>query len=260
MRQKQRILIVSLNMIFITLSSLSCTMSLMAAPSPTSTTTPQIQGGNENLIESPFKEIDKRLSESLQSSLVYNSPTTMKLGEVRAIQLLLNPAKTEEELAGEITESGPIVTAMVEITPRMTVELIPQDPDAFLIQPVHMSPEQLVSSIDTTTWSWFITAKKGGVQVLKMVIYRLVKYDGQDYWREVETYSSNITVDVTVVQRIQAIDWKWFVGIFITALLIPAFWRWIDSHKKDGAGQPIVKVGKTSKPVTRKENIKRNKN
>ena len=89
-----------------------------------------------------------------------------------------------------------------------------------------------------------------------MVVYRLLQYQGQDYWREVETYKTNINVNVTVAQRIQSIDWKWLAGILITALLIPAFWRWIDNRKKGVANQPVADSSKKSKPATRKENTK----
>jgi len=39
-------------------------------------------------------------------------------------------------------------------------------------------------------------------------------------------------VRVTLAKRLQQTDWKWLVGIILTALVIPALWRWWDSRQK----------------------------
>ena len=129
----------------------------------------------------------------------------------------------------------------------MKAVLIAQDADAFIITQIPEDAVQLMSATDTTQWKWLITAKKGGPQILTLVVYRLIQYQGQDYWREVETYKANINVNVTIAQRIQSIDWKWLAGILITALLIPALWRWIDNRKKKAANQLIADADKKIK-------------
>jgi hypothetical protein len=52
------------------------------------------------------------------------------------------------------------------------------------------------------------------------------------YWRMVEIYENNIQVSISARQRFVNFDWKWLVGILLTAMLIPAFWRLIDRGKK----------------------------
>lgn len=53
-------------------------------------------------------------------------------------------------------------------------------------------------------------------------------------------YNTNIHVNVTWGQRIEALDWKWISATAVTALLIPGFGRRIESRrpkegKKNGA-------------------------
>ena len=189
------------------------------------------QPGDEAL-KLQFKEIDKSLSQSMQSSIAYNAPSSMNLDETVTIELLISPSESPTQVAGQITETGPVVTATIQITPRMKAELIPQNIDAVTIQSIHSSSEQLISSAERTRWAWLVTAKQGGTQVLTLVIYRLVKFEQQDYWREVQSYKANIEVEVPFDQRIKRLDWEWVAGILLTAILIPAFWRWMDSRKK----------------------------
>ena len=156
----------------------------------------------------------------------------MLLGETTTLELLLNPSLSPEALSTQVTESGQVTSASVQITPRMKATLLSDDTQAFSIQPEQDNPEQLVSGTETTRWAWLVTAHKSGQQKLTLILSRLVQYQGQDYWREIESYQADIDVKVTVAQRLGSLDWEWIVGILATAVLIPAFWRWLDQRKK----------------------------
>lgn len=187
-------------------------------------------GGNS--LKQQFEEIDNLLSQSMQSSIAYNAPSSMKLDDTVTLELLISPSESPTQVAGRITETGQVVTATIEITPRMRAELIAPNKDAFIIQSIHESSEQLISNSDPTRWAWLVTARQSGPQTLTLVIYRLVKFEGQDYWREVQAYQADVEVNVSFGQRLQRLDWKWIGGILLTAILIPALWRWIDSRNK----------------------------
>jgi hypothetical protein len=178
--------------------------------------------------------IDAVLKASDSGSIAYNAPETVKMGETTKIQLLLSPTKSPEELQQQIVESGQVVSATIEITPLMKAVLRPADPEAFVIQDLHDTAIQLILAGEPTEWKWAVTAKKPGEQIIILSVHRLVKYDGQDYWRLVNTYESRIKVTVTLVQRLQAIDWKWVVGIFLTLLSIPAIWGIFRKDKAKG--------------------------
>jgi hypothetical protein len=195
-----------------------------------------------------FTLIDQGLKAALTGSIAYNAPRAMQLDETVTIKLLLNPTLEPAVLATQINEEGEVLTATIQITPRMKVVLIPQEADAFFVQPLHDNPEQLISTDDTTEWSWDVTAKKGGTHRLTLVIHRLITVEGTDSWRLVESYRTDIDVGITLAQRFLLLDWKWIVGILVTALLIPGFWRWYDLQKKG--------TGEGSKPKPQKKKTK----
>ena len=212
-----------------------------ASPTPQASATVPVSLTDTGPVIPDFTQIDKALKEALTGSIAYNAPQEMKLNETATIELLLNPTLEPGVLATQVTQPGEVVTASVEITPRMKAVLLQQSQEAFFIQPLHDNPEQLISTTETTKWSWDVTAKMGGVQRLTLVVYRLVTVDGNDNWRVVESYRSDIDVGVSMVQRILMLDWKWIAGILVTALFIPAFWRWVDQRRKPIESAPKPK-------------------
>jgi len=214
--------------------------SAATAPPPASATAP-VSLTEMGPLTPDFTQIDEALKEALTGSIAYNAPQAMKLNEIATIELLLNPTLEPGVLATQITQAGEVVTASVEITPRMKAVLLQQSQDAFFIQPLHDNAEQLISTTETTKWSWDVTAKLGGVQRLTLVVYRLITVDGNDNWRVVESYRSDIDVEVGMLQRFLMLDWKWIAGILVTAFFIPAFWRWMDQRRKPAEPAPKPK-------------------
>jgi len=242
-------------------------------------------------IQAIFSEIDKQLQETLKANIAYIAPELMKLDDSFTIELSLNPSLSQGELATSVAERGDlvtttpkpgisitdvvgnlvtntpesaqlvtsdgisadIVTSEVEITNRMKAVLTSNDPDAFIVQPLDIDAEQVISSTQTTTWHWSITAKKEGTKTLELILYRLVKLDGNDYWRAVETYRSDIVVKVTPIQRLKELDWKWIIGILVTLLLVPAFWRWYDARNKQNSTEEEPKASEKAKPSKKKK-------
>jgi hypothetical protein len=180
---------------------------------------------------SALDQVDAQLRQMMAGSLAYNAPSSMQLDEARTIQLLMSPSLSPDQLATQLSESGTVITATVNVTPRMRAELRSADPQAFVIQALHADAEQLLSTTEPTEWRWTITARKDGLQDLTLTVYRLVEYNGKDYWREV-SYKHDIQVQVTILQRLQQLNWEWLVGLAATGLLIPAIWRWIDQRQQ----------------------------
>jgi hypothetical protein len=201
--------------------------------------------------DSPLRKqlqvVDQALAQSIESSIAYNAPQAMKVDETVTIELLLNPSVEPSALATQITQAGQVTTASIQVTPRMKAVLIPVPEGSFVIQSLHENPEQFISSTVTTKWSWNVTAKEAGTNTLTLVIYRLLTVDGTEDWRLVESYRSDIHVEVTFVQRLLSLDWKWILGIIVTAVLIPGFWRWVDQRKKQ--------IEQTPKPKRQKKKV-----
>ena len=197
------------------------TPSVILAPPLTPTLQPTPTGNVS--IQDQFAQIDTFIRQRTDASIAFNAPNTMKLDETLTINLLMNPSLTDQQLATQVTGSGPVKTATIEITPRMRAILIAADADALTIQPIQDNSEQVISGTETTQWSWMVTAKKAGLQTLTLTIFRLVQYEGKDYWRNVQAYQAQIKVNVTFWQKIASIDWKWLFSLLPISLL----WAWI---------------------------------
>lgn len=196
-------------------------------PVPTSSQiTPTQTSGDE------LSSIDNVLNQTMTASIAFNAPQAMKLEETVTIELVIDPAVSEEEIIKQIEAEGEIQTGALLVTPLTKATLIAQNGQAFEIQPLHDSEIQPVDAREgPTTWQWQVTSKKGGTQILTLVIYRLIQFEGAEYWRQVESYRADINVEVSFGQHILAFDWKWLGGLLITSLIIPLFMRWLDKRK-----------------------------
>lgn len=207
------------------------------APVPTSIMVPTFELPLTGPYE-PLLAIDEALKSSISASIAYNAPSEMEVGETVTIELLLNPSLSEPELAREVTEPGAIIRSVIEITPQMKAEIILPTRDALLVTPLHDDAVQFVSGVETTRWSWYVTAQQAGIQRLTIVVYRLVKVDGEESWREVETYKSDIDVRVTFASQLKSLDWKWILGGLVFLLAIPTFWRWYGRRSQKTQRRP----------------------
>ncbi len=191
----------------VTETLLASSTAITKTPNPTQT------------IQTAFDEIDRQLRESLKSHIALNKPKEMERDKTATVELLLNPSLTEASLATQLVDEGNFITSTadpnlffapsgdansietseIKITPLMKAVLSSQDPDAFFVTELHDNSEQVISSVETTKWTWEVTAKKKGKQTLILVIYRLVNLNGKDHWREVETYKTDIIVELIVL-------------------------------------------------------------
>ena len=263
-----------------------------ATNTPT-TQIPTLTPNMTQTIQAVFDEVDTQFKESLRANIAYNVPKTMKLGEPITIELLLKPSQYQFEQATQLVEqnnfltstaeAGMLATKVIEeggfltstaapgqpvgkrgeeqkvitsdviITPLMKAELKSLKSGVFEIQEFS-STVQPIGSIDTTKWRWSITAKESGEQSLELVISRLIKQDDNEYWREVEAYRADINVQVTASMWFKSLDWKWILGILVTALFIPLFFRWYDLRQKkdmlDSQDKSERRPAKKSKPVS----------
>jgi hypothetical protein len=205
---------------------LSPTISGSLEPVSTEIPIPPTQTSGEDL-----RSVDDILNNAMSASIAFNAPQAMKLDETVIVEMSINPSITEAEIVKQIEAEGEIQTGTLLVTPLTQAVLIAQNGQAFEIQALHDSDIQPITANESTRWQWQVTAKKGGAQALTLVVYRLIKFEDQEFWRQVETYKANINVEVTFQQRLSAFDWKWLVGLIITSLIIPLIMRWLDNRK-----------------------------
>lgn len=206
------------------------------------------------VVEVAVEEVKAQLE---KANIAFNPPRNMHIGDTTVIELLLNPSKSQSELAKELVERRGLVTstanpdilfdpfgieqqietAQIDITNRMRATLKSLNPDAFEIQYMLVSEDQEISEEYITNWRWSITAKLDGPQTLELTLFRLIKINGKDEWKELKTYQASIVVEVvekSLIEKIKSWDWQWIVGILVSVLSLPLFWGWYDRRRKAG--------------------------
>jgi hypothetical protein len=241
---------------------------------PTATLATQFETPNPTqTLQAAFSDVDSQFENSLKGNIAFNKPEQMKKDEATSIELILSPSLSQPVLATQLVDQGGFVTStaepnvliapngetvtvttsQIEITPRMKAVLLPQDPEAFAVTEMHDNAEQVVSSVETTAWRWSVTAKKEGSQMLELVIYQLVKYDGKEFWHEVETYKADIVVEVTLGDRVKSLDWYWIAGFIVTLVgAVLGVLKWLDERKKKPGVMQVKIVEKKSPPKRKK--------
>jgi hypothetical protein len=235
---------------------------------PEATSVPLQTPNPTQTLQAAFSDIDSQFKKSLKGNIAFNKPEQMKKDETTSIELILSPSLSQPILATQLVDQGGFVTSTVdsnlllspsggnvsietsqiEITQRMKATLKSQDPDAFVIEEMLDNAEQVVSSVNTTTWRWSVTAKKEGPQTLELVIYQLIKYDGKDYWTEVETYKANIVVEVTAMDRVKSWNWYSIIGAAVAVVgSVLGAWKWLDERKKKAAEEKSVQSSRKKK-------------
>lgn len=186
------------------------------------TAIPATESPNSLSVEDQLTQVDSVLRKSAQASIAYNAPSEMRVEETVTVELLLNPNLSPADLKKEVSEPGTVRTSSVEITPLMKARLVPQDRSAFLIdaRPDEEHAIQVINPNETTKWSWNVTARKSGTQRMTISLSRLVKYDDQEYWREVGEYEAAIVVQVTPLSWFKTSGWKWVIVLLVFMAVI----------------------------------------
>lgn len=191
-------------------------------------------GGGSGLDPAMIGEIDEQLNQAMLASIAFNdAPSEMLVDQTIFLTLLLSPSLSPEELAQQIEQNtgGLITVDSILVTPFMRADLQSDNPDAFKIVAIPNAPEQLVSSLEPTRWGWGVTALKPGDYTLRLTLSRLVVFQGEETWRPVKAYAKDMHISITLQQRLARFDWKWLIGLLLTAV-IPLYWRWQDRKNK----------------------------
>lgn len=165
-----------------------------------------------------------KLEAEMKANIAFNTPETMHYDETKPIQLLLDPVRTLDEVKALVEEQGQVVGAEIDITPRMQASL---KGEGFKIVPI--SPEmQAVLTRKSTEWRWDVTPtiKENTTLSLYLSINMVMKVDGAETSRMVESFRREIKVNVTPQDRVTMLldalggEWKWLLGTIFLPLLI----------------------------------------
>ncbi|MGF6936968.1 hypothetical protein OKW41_006130 [Paraburkholderia sp. UCT70] len=170
--------------------------------------------------------LDALIARMASANIAFNAPSPINVEETADIELRLDLHKSPSELAAEISSEGTKQSAAIKVSDTMMAHL---SGDGFTITP--NTPEtQGISGTEATVWSWQIRPKSAGKQKLALTLDAMLVVNGGTMPRAVRTFSTNIEVTVSPLQRVQkfAADyWQWVW----TAVLVP-IGVWIVKRRK----------------------------
>lgn len=214
-----------------------------AAVEPTPMAPDNAQAIPDSAPRAPSSTLDsllpvEKMTEEMRANIAFNTPATMHYDETHPIQLFLDPVRTLEEVKAMVEEQGQVVGAEIDITPRMQASL---KGEGFRIVPI--SPEiQAVLTNKSSEWRWDVTptVKENTTLSLYLSINMIMKVDGAETSRMVQSFRREIKVSVTPKGWLDiALDafggeWKWLLG----TIFIPLFIWWFNQRKPKKDQEP----------------------
>jgi len=179
---------------------------------------------------SPLTELDKVVKDLPWGNIAFNVPETIRLDELKPIQLVLSPTKSIEEVKKEVVETGRVESSRIQISNSMEAILTGSN-EAFSITQV--PPQRRpISGTEDTVWRWDVRAIKPGRQRLHVVLNAFVKVDGVESPHPVREFDREYEIFVPWQQKpffaFVRNNWQWLW----TAILLPVgAWIWNQRRK-----------------------------
>ena len=189
-----------------------------------------------------LRPVDEVLKQLPWGNIAFNTPTSMKLGETKTIQLLLSASVTGQELANQLTEPGVATeTAQIHISSNMEAQL---SGSSFKISAI-LPERQAIGSTGTEEWKWEVTPTATGRHKLHLVISTDVDVEGSHSSYVIQVYDRDIVVNVSggqVVLDFVKGNWQWLWTVLVVPL---AGWGWKRSRASAQATRQVSRRRKT---------------
>jgi hypothetical protein len=178
-------------------------------------------------------EVDHLLDELPWANIAFNPPGSLGYGKKYTLQLELSAKKTGAELAASISGPGERETASVQISNEMQARLTG---DGFQITAT--GPERQAVSANATHWSWEVTPKQMGSQLLHLTLEAVLKVDGHDTTHVLKTWDKDIGVNVVWPETPLAFlgkYWQWVCTAVVFPVVAWLAKKFFKDKKADGA-------------------------
>jgi hypothetical protein len=186
--------------------------------------------------------VDDVLDTLKAAKVAFNTPERGTVGKSLLVQAKLSTHLSAEALKVQITEAGQVAVADLKVSDRMAATLA--GGTAFDISPAGPQ-EQWISDKQETEWTWTVTPKTVGDQVLVISFDAILTINGKDDRRTINTLKRHIDVAVgwpetpgewlDMIKHVgEDVSWIW------ATLIIPiggAIWAWIKRRRRQ-AGPP----------------------
>jgi hypothetical protein len=188
--------------------------------------------------------VDEVLAALTPGFAAFNTPERARLGEPLVIEARVSGRLPPEALRALVGEAGRVESAPLRLSPRMSATL--NGGTAFDIQPSGPQ-EQWVSEQSGAVWTWAVTPKRDGEQVLILSFDAFITVAGKEGRASIGVLKRRIAVDVDPLRRIASwLDVAKEIGgnayWFLTVLVIPAgFYLWRRVRRR--AAEPPRDIG-----------------
>lgn len=196
-------------------------------PLPANSSQPVPTGSSQSNPAPPETTIRDAVDDALKSlafgHIAFSRPQHARVGKTDTVEAKLGLNITADKLAAEISAPGPIEQRDIRVGDRMQATL--NGGGAFDVTP--SGPQtRWVASNEPTSWTWAVTPKLTGTQVLILSVDALITIKGEKDFYNAETLRTPIEVDVAVPNNSE----EWFayfrkrvedIGWFWTTLLVP---------------------------------------
>jgi hypothetical protein len=177
--------------------------------------------------------LDELLAGLPWGNIAYSVPPSVALDEKVDALLRLSPQKSMTELQATLDAVRPSHFANIKIASRMKAALTSDSAGLQII--ANDDPVQAVSFSEDTVWSWRIIAREPGSYWLHMTVAILVKIDGEDTYRTINSHEESIFVKATASRRFKRFlvnYWQWIATTLAIPLLIFLYGRFQARRQK----------------------------
>jgi hypothetical protein len=183
----------------------------------------------------PLSSIDAALQSLSAAHVAFNNPEHARVGRPIVVEAKLSPRMPVGALRALITEAGKVETADLKVSDRMAATL--NGGSGFDVAPSGPQ-EQWISTDQATSWTWTVTPKAVGEQILILSFDALITVNGKDDKRTVNTLTHHIDVDVgwpdtfgewldLIKKTGENISWIWVALLGVGG----GAWAWIKRHR-----------------------------
>lgn len=144
-------------------------------------------------VGSNLSDVDQALMKLPTGSVAFNVPERTRVGKPLIIEAILSTILKPADLALLIKEVGKAEAASLKISNRMVATL--SGGSAFDIAATS-SADQLISDKDMTSWTWLVTPKTVGEQLMILSLDVVISINGKEDKRTITTFKQRIDVDV----------------------------------------------------------------
>lgn len=172
-------------------------------------------------------ELDAALSKLPTGTIAHQVPTSIPLEGQSKATLILSPEATYEDFQTKLSTFFPIKLVDVKIGQKMRATL--KGTNSHLSITAHETAEQAISFEKDTEWNWTITPNKPGKEIVILTLEILLKIDGNESYRSIESYSEKIEITTTPwthTQYFVKANWQYIITTLLIPLIGYVFARW----------------------------------